>query len=160
MLKNFLNLFIHRYPKQKLSLIGGVVKYIVYCQHTKEQSCCRQPSSVIVVTLSGPGIKTWSTIITSKCYKEEQIEKKLKSLKDKVQLKKFSIGFMFSCIARVAEKKMETQVFKRVFPEVPLVGGFGDGEFGENTIQDSPSDKGEPTRSYEYTTIFMILTYG
>lgn len=70
------------------------------------------------------------------------------------------MGFMFSCCERIDGQKMETRVFKKVFPEVPLAGGFGGGEFGENTIKDPASPKEKATRSYLQTTIFMILTYG
>ncbi|XP_043482706.1 F-box only protein 22-like isoform X1 [Leptopilina heterotoma] len=149
-----------KYPKQKLSLIGGIVKDIIYCKRTSEEKFCKKSSTVTVVTLSGPGIHTWSAIIPKKCYGEEEIEEKLKILRENVQLKKFTMGFIFSCVARLENKKMEMRVFKKIFPEIPIAGGFGDGEFGENTIQTLSPRKGKASRSYEFSTVFMILTYG
>ncbi|XP_051156081.1 F-box only protein 22-like isoform X2 [Leptopilina boulardi] len=149
-----------KYPKQKLSLIGGIVKDIVYCKRTTDMEFCKKSSTVTVVTLSGPGIHTWSVIMPKKCYDEMEIEEKLKVLRENIQLKKFTMGFIFSCVARLENKKMETRVFKKIFPEIPLAGGFGDGEFGENTIQTLSPKKGKASRSYEFSTVFMILTYG
>lgn len=69
------------------------------------------------------------------------------------------MGFIFSCVARLENKKMEMRIFKKIFPEIPIAGGFGDGEFGENTIQTLSPRKGKASRSYEFSTVFMILTY-
>lgn len=48
------------------------------------------------------------------------------------------MGFMFACKARgiglYNEKNVESTIFKTLFPEVPLVGCFGNGEFGKNTM--------------------------
>lgn len=79
-------------------------------------------------------------ILEEKCNTKEQVEAKLKLLKDKVKLKKHSIGFMFACQARGTEMykdaNVESTIFKRLFPKVPLVGCFGYGEFGKITIDE------------------------
>lgn len=45
---------------------------------------------------------------------------------------------MFACCARgedmFDENNLESSIFKKLFPEVPLVGCIGDGEFGTNTL--------------------------
>lgn len=143
-----------------MSLIGGIVKDIVHCKRTSEETICKKSSSVTVVTLSGPGIHTWSVIMPKMCYEEVEIEARLKLLRESIQLKKFTMGFIFSCVARLEGKIMETRVFKKIFPEVPLAGGFGDGEFGENTIETLSTKRDKASRSYEFSTVYMILTYG
>lgn len=64
---------------------------------------------------------------------------KLEKLRKNIKLKKYSLGFMFACIERVKRKEHEIKVFKKVFPEVPLVGLHGDGEYGLNTLSTSKS---------------------
>jgi len=72
---------------------------------------------------------------------EELVEARLKSFKDKVKLKKHSIGFMFAYNEPLSSYKLhhetpvESQIFERLFLEVPLVDCFGDGEFGKTTGQ-------------------------
>ncbi|EZA61162.1 hypothetical protein DMN91_005101 [Ooceraea biroi] len=134
----------------------------------------------IAVLISG-AIRTWSTIIDVKCNTKEVIENRLKSFKDRIKLKKHSIGFMFVCTARGSamhgKENVESTIFKTLFPNVPLVGCFGDGEFGKNTMdiddakeetsvnkqRNSGRNKHSRRKDVwynEFSTVFMILTYG
>jgi len=78
--------------------------------------------------------------LEKKCNTEELVEAKLKSFKNKVKLKKHSIGFMFAYNEPLSSYKLyhetpvESKIFERLFSEVPLVDCFGDGEFGKTTI--------------------------
>lgn len=77
----------------------------------------------------------------NRCDTKELVEQKLESFKNHISLRKHSIGYMFACCERGTnkfnERDVESTIFKKLFPEVPLVGCFGDGEFGENTIVNS-----------------------
>jgi len=59
-----------------------------------------------------------------------------------VKLKKHSIGFMFTynkypMILRTSQTPpAESKIFERLFPKVPLIGCFGNGQFGKTTIVD------------------------
>lgn len=76
-------------------------------------------------------------MLSRSCRKEEQIEEKLEKFRNNIQLKKHSLGLMFACCERLKKKEVETAVFKKVFPGVPLIGLHGDGEFGLNTLNTS-----------------------
>ncbi|XP_070164914.1 uncharacterized protein [Polyergus mexicanus] len=106
-------------------------------------------------------------VVDRRCSTKEQVTKRLTLFKNEVKLKKHSVGFMFACKARGSgmydEENVESTIFKTLFPEVPLVGCFGNGEFGKNTMPIDEMDKkiGSKKDWYnQYSTIFMILTYG
>lgn len=115
-----------------------MAKDLLVCnaKDNKNDQCGEFPFCV-AITLTGP-IDTWSVIVDKTCKTKERVEQRLKSFKERVRLKKHSMGFMFACCARgesmFDECNVESSVFKGLFPEVPLVGCFGDGEFGENSI--------------------------
>lgn len=163
------------------SLWGGVVDNI-HTQYIRSNNpytrkrdfiADRHTPYCLAVLITGP-IQTWSTVVDKKCKTKEQVEGRLRLFKDQVKLKKHSMGFMFACKARGSamykqKLNVESTIFKTLFPEVPLVGCFGDGEFGKNTISAEEVEK--KTRSKkkqktyktlynEFSTIFMILTYG
>jgi F-box protein 22 len=121
-------------------LWGGVVDI------SHMQNSYWQMPYCVAVFISG-AIQTWSTIIDMKCNTKELIEKKLKSFKERIKLKKHSIGFMFVCTARGStmhkKQNVESTIFKTLFPNVPLVGCFGDGEFGKNTMDFDNTKEGE-----------------
>ncbi|XP_050464621.1 F-box only protein 22-like [Cataglyphis hispanica] len=138
------------------SLWGGVVDNTIYSR--PEEYC-------IAVLITG-SIQSWSVVIDKRYSTKEQVTKRLRLFKNQVKLKKHSMGFMFACKARgiglYNEKNVESTIFKTLFPEVPLVGCFGNGEFGKNTMPVDEMEKKINSKKwyYQYSTIFMILTYG
>jgi len=142
MLDNICLSFLHIFSKGNkiVSVWGGVLDYVfvprIHGLHKKPRNrfLNRQPD-VVAVLITG-SIQTWSTVLEKKCNTEECVEARLKSFKDKVKLKKHSIGFMFVCVARRCETNVESTIFKRLFPKVPLVGCYSFGEFGKTTIID------------------------
>ncbi|KAL6422181.1 hypothetical protein ACFW04_010898 [Cataglyphis niger] len=138
------------------SLWGGVVDNTIYSR--PEEYC-------IAVLITG-SIQSWSVVIDKRYKTKEQVTKRLRLFKNQVKLKKRSMGFMFACKARgiglYNEKNVESTIFKTLFPEVPLVGCFGNGEFGKNTMPIDEMEKKINSKKwyYQYSTIFMILTYG
>ncbi|XP_071561522.1 F-box only protein 22-like [Temnothorax nylanderi] len=158
-----------------VSVWGGVVQDI-YVQRTYKEKPFHKIDVpyCVAVLITGP-IQTWSTILDMKCNTKEQVEEKLKLFRDEVKLKKHSIGFMFVCRARGTtmynESNVESTIFKRLFPKVPLAGCFGYGEFGKNTIVDEVNEekndkeerkKRKKSKSWynEFSTVFLIITYG
>lgn len=88
----------------------------------------------VAITLSAPDLKTWSTVLSQSCRSETLVEEHLVQFKNGISLKKHSLGFMFACCARIKKKQAETDIFKKVFPKVPIFGLYGDGEYGLNTL--------------------------
>lgn len=99
-------------------------------------------TSYCVALLLTGSVQTWSIVVDRKCKTKEQVEEKLKLFKQQVKLQKHSVGFMFACIARgkhmYQEENVESTIFKRLFPKVPLVGCFGNGEFGKDSTVYNP----------------------
>ncbi|XP_029675731.1 F-box only protein 22-like isoform X2 [Formica exsecta] len=138
------------------SLWGGVVDNIIFSR----------PYEYCIAVLITGSIQSWSIVVDRRCSTKEQVIKRLRLFKNQVKLKKHSVGFMFACKARGCgmydEKNVESTIFKTLFPEVPLVGCFGNGEFGKNTMPIDEMDKKKGKKDWynQYSTIFMILTYG
>lgn len=150
------------YPGKALSVWGGVARELSVCSvRNGKRNFCGKFALCVAVALIGD-VQTWSVIIDSRCRRKDQVETKLRSFKDHVQLRKHSVGLMFSCCARgesmFDEFNVESSIFKKLFSDVPLVGCFGDGEFGENTTPNESSNK--KTGWYNVlSTVFMILSY-
>ncbi|XP_029042958.1 uncharacterized protein LOC114876079 isoform X3 [Osmia bicornis bicornis] len=151
------------YKEDELSVWGGVVRCGFVC-NSKEtpNDQCTQFAFCTAVALVGP-IDTWSLIVDRNHNTKEKVEQRLKLFRNRICLKKHSIGLMFACCARgenmFQECNVESSIFKKLFPKVPLAGCFGDGEFGTNRIPNEPSNN-KRTRWYnEMSTVFLIITY-
>ncbi|KAG7213928.1 hypothetical protein KM043_003128 [Ampulex compressa] len=152
-----------RYPGPALPVWGGVASDLLACNSRKgKRRICSKSALCVAVALAG-NMQTWSIIVDKSCNTTAQVEQRLKSLRSGVRLRKHSMGFMFACCARgekmFGEEGVESLAFKNLFPDVPLVGCFGDGEFGENTIPNENSKKKAKWYN-ETSTVFMVLTYG
>lgn len=81
--------------------------------------------------------------------------------------KSCTYGFMFACVARGArlhgKANVEADAFARVFPDVPLMGVFGNGEIGVNyvpTDQQLEESVGRRENCFHgYTTVFVLLSW-
>lgn len=87
------------------------------------------------VLISGRNVRCWSTILTEDDDTDEAIRKKLLELKEQVEFLKHTVAYMFACTNRGSElhqgrKNVEASIFKSIFPDVPLTGSFGRGEYG------------------------------
>lgn len=151
------------FPGDSLSVWGGVASQsLTACCSDNPERHIRQYVRCVGIALAGP-ILTWSIIVDKTHKTKEQVEQRLKLLRNRVRLERHSLGFMFACCARgkalYDERHVESRIFKSLFPDVPLFGCFGDGEFGENTVASETSRK----KSHYYnekSTVFMILSYG
>lgn len=118
-----------------------------YKRQTKNRLLKRMDIPHCFAILITGSIQTWSMIVDRKYNTKERVEAKLKLFKDEVKLKKHSVGFMFVCQARGTEmyneSNVESTIFKRLFPKVPLVGCFGYGEFGRTTTVNEVNEESE-----------------
>ncbi|XP_011686686.1 PREDICTED: F-box only protein 22-like [Wasmannia auropunctata] len=170
---------IQKSTKNKVVSVWGGVLQDIYAQraHTGKGQKKPRPTErthkpcCFAVLITG-AMQTWSMILERKYNTKERVEARLKLFKDQVKLKKHSIGFMFVCKARGTEmydeSNVESTIFKRIFPKVPLVGCFGYGEFGKTTDLDEVNEetnskegkKRKKSWYNEFSTVFLILTYG
>lgn len=136
MILDNINFFFYYSGEDRItSLWGGVVDNIIFSR----------PYEYCIAVLITGSIQSWSIVVDRRCSTKEQVTKRLRLFRNQVKLKKHSVGFMFACKARGCgmydEKNVESTIFKTLFPEVPLVGCFGNGEFGKNTMPIDEMDK-------------------
>ncbi|XP_033338045.1 F-box only protein 22 [Megalopta genalis] len=149
-----------RYYGSNISVWGGTAKNLLVCNaKDSENDRCGEFAFCVGITLTG-AINTWSLLVNSKF--ENTVRQRVKMWRHRVRLQKHSIGLMFACFARgkylYHKDKVESTIFKEIFPEVPLVGCFGDGEFGiaSSLRGDFINEEWFNVRS----TVFLIITYG
>lgn len=149
-------------PKTKSCIWGGITKSLTVCTTVNNTRVCKSNSNCISVILIGTKMRNFSILLDANCNTKEKVEKSLKTFKDSVKLRKHSMGFMFACCIRgvkmFKEYNVESTAFKQLFPNVPLVGCFGDGEFGANILSETPTN-GHIKWYNSVSTAFMILTY-
>lgn len=164
---------------------GGVTSNLIHCSFRPTGTKCDYNTALSGISICGPGISAWSIVLDSRIKTKAQVEKELTLFRDSVKLQKYSVGLMFACCGRgeewYSEKNVEPKIFKKLFPNVPLVGSYGGGEFGVTTVPQgvyeielidiinilmindiivSESSKIDGGIIYEYSTIFLILSYG
>ncbi|KAK0178800.1 hypothetical protein PV327_007650 [Microctonus hyperodae] len=141
---------------------GGVAEKLFICQVNESGVPETQDVLWLTILISGVNVKCWSTLVDDSDETEESVMAALKELKNQVKLQRHTIGFMFACVARGVnwyggEENVESKIFKKVFPDVPLIGSFGNGEYGIRSHNKCPFIDG---LDHQYSTTFMILTYG
>lgn len=145
------------YPNKRLPVWGGIVDYLSICHHMPHTSVSNETMFCIAVLMSGEGLNTWSTFLYCNCNNQKKIERKLKSFKDRITLKKHSIGFMFNPHFRSYLSCLESTTFKQIFPGVPLVEYSGIGAFGG--IDSEPYTRIINKLNLFDKTAFMVITY-
>lgn len=98
------------------------------------------------------------------------MEDKIKTLKSSLPSSNTSFAFMFACLGRGqglhGEKNVESAIFRKYFPQTPLVGLFGNGEIGSDfsgAVQrhseqaDYKKKKVQTKLYHSYTTVFIVF---
>ncbi|GIY76098.1 f-box only protein 22 [Caerostris extrusa] len=123
-----------------------------------------------IIAFSGPNVEAASILIGPED-EEKEIRSKLEILKDTGLQNHDCFAYMFTCIARGgsmhAKPNFESSLFNEYFPNIPIIGLFGTGEFGVNFL---PNVKWETTElkhgefiftdknyRYGYCTVFVVI---
>ncbi len=146
----------------------------------EEQEDCAASSGLII---AGDGVEAASVLLDSDVRNEKKVAAVLSRLKGpwldgRAVDASNTCAFMFACCGRGAglyrgKKNVESRVFQRLFPGVPLIGAFGGGEIGldyipnlqsEDDQGDAKSDKPKKLLSsddilHSYTTVFVMLSF-
>ncbi|KAI4483352.1 hypothetical protein M0802_013481 [Mischocyttarus mexicanus] len=145
----------------KSTIWGGIAKDLSVCTFEKNTRVCNKKTNCVAITISGK-LKTWTILLDSECDTKEMVKNKLQEFKESIQLKRHSVGFMYACCVRgrnmFEEPNVESTIFKELFPKVPLIGCFGDGEFGAK-ITNEMNDSKRIKWFHSVSTSFMIITY-
>ncbi|GIY46360.1 DNA-(apurinic or apyrimidinic site) lyase [Caerostris darwini] len=123
-----------------------------------------------IIAFSGPNVEAASILIGPED-EEKEIRSKLEILKDTGLQNNDCFAYMFTCIARGAsmhaKPHFESSLFNEYFPNIPIIGLFGTGEYGVNFL---PNVKWETTElehgafiyteknyRYGYCTVFVVI---
>ena len=117
-----------------------------------------------------------SVIIKRQVNKESELLKQLEKLKLVNMPHGRTFAFMFACLGRgqhlYKKRNVESSVFKKVFPGVPLFGFFANGEIGFNflpnftnsedcsvyTVKDESMEEEYPQYDHSYSTVFVLVS--
>jgi len=123
-------LFTFSQENKIASKCGNLMAEICASYKTNDNVRRKHYPDFIAVVVTG-SIHIWSIYFDSEtffCDINKQIEVRLNLFKDKVMLKRHSIGFMFTRNrTEMFEPIVEQEIFKRLFPEVPLVVCYNNG---------------------------------
>ncbi|XP_011307698.1 uncharacterized protein [Fopius arisanus] len=136
-------------------LWGGITKELRIGRRGEAVGTCH---AWIAVLIGGPNVKSWSLIIGNGVRRKEEVREKFIEWRKDIQPMKHTVALMFACVGRgtymYGVRDVEASSFKEIFPDIPLVGGFGNGEFGFNV-----NNKSERQACHQYSSSFLILTY-
>lgn len=129
---------------------------------------------------AGNGVKAASILLTRQIKTRGKVEEELKKFKQVGFEEQKSCAFMFACCGRgknfyKGSANVESEVFRQLFPQTPLMGIFGNGEIGltflpTDEVKDTFSDPGASKRfkqklldanefSHSFTTVFVMLSF-
>lgn len=108
-------------------------------------------------------------ILGTQIRKREEIREKLNELKtENFTQSKYSFAIQISCVARGAEfydneKNVECSEFRRLFPQTPLIGIFGNGELGHEYLPEKGSKLSkfssiDDELFHSYSTVYSLFS--
>lgn len=161
----FLNQLLGPLAETKALVAGGLVE----CAFSPPKHCCSEGAyGVVGLTLSGSKVQGASVLLDQDVNTPQSAEATIRRLKAAKIPEKNTVGFMFACLGRGQnfynnQSNVEADAFRKVFPNIPLFGLFGNGEIGcdriikdDYTLCDTDSDG----LQHEYTTVMTLVHLG
>ncbi|XP_074467865.1 F-box only protein 22 [Sebastes fasciatus] len=161
---HFLSQILEPLAKSKALIAGGLVESVF----SPPRHCCSQGSyGVVGLALSGPKVQGASVLLDQDISNSKAAEATIRRLKAAKIPERNTLGFMFACVGRgqnyYNQSNVEADAFRKVFPNTPLFGLFGNGEIGcdrivkeDYTLCDTDTD----SLQHEYTTVMTLVHLG
>ncbi|KAL4227307.1 F-box protein 22 [Mactra antiquata] len=120
-----------------------------------------------LTAIMGDRLQVASVIIENDVKDAESTEERMKRLKQYGLNERNSFAFMFACLGRgeglYGQCNVESSLFRRYFPQTPLIGLFGNGEIGYNHVsRQAGGDTGHLNKSprmfHSFTTVFVLIS--
>lgn len=154
-------------------VVGGYVDHILSVDLDNDSEI--PDTQIRCIALCGPNVHVASVVVKDDISDVKQIEKEILKLKDCNLPMDTTFAFMFACLGRGKSfhhnrENVESSIFRKVFPQTPLFGFFGNGEIGMNYLQPFDSTKSfskskktkfsrhYPKLSHAYTSIFLLVS--
>ncbi|XP_022110251.1 F-box only protein 22-like [Acanthaster planci] len=165
-------------------IAGGIAKEMIMevsGQPVDRRTGSKKLPSCMTVAFSGARVKAASLVLNHSITTWEKARQKLQELKKVGLSEKRSLAFVFSCVGRgrhfYKAEDVESGAFHEVFPDTPLVGFFGGGEYGcDNlTLGENVRDKADadcttpgwktaqkklPSLEQSFTCVICLLSFG
>ncbi|KAM9764770.1 F-box only protein 22 [Menidia menidia] len=161
----FLKQILDPLAKTKALIAGGLVE----SAFSPPRHCCGQGTyGVVGLALSGPKVQGASVLLDQDVSTAKAAEAAIRRLKAAKIPEKNTLALMFACVGRGRnyynnQANVEADAFRKVFPNTPLFGLFGNGEIGcdriikdDYTLCDSDTDNLE----HSYTTVMTLVHLG
>ncbi|XP_024151466.1 F-box only protein 22 [Oryzias melastigma] len=161
----FLNQVLEPLAKSKALIAGGIVEGVF----SPPRQCCSEGSyGAVGLALSGPKVQGASVLLDQDVNSAKAAEATIRRLSAARIPEKNTLGFMFACVGRGQnyynnQPNVEADAFRKVFPNTPLFGLFGNGEIGcDRIIKDDYTlcDTDMDTLQHEYTTVMTLVHLG
>jgi len=168
---------VRRYGPNSVVIAGGFGDEVIsgFTSETLHSDTNNQSSSGLGIAFCGQRLHVTSAIVDADICNPMKVEACLRRLSGSSLLppsSKNSFGIMFACMGRGRqfyndETNVESSAFARVFPGVPLIGFFGNGEIGYEfpyvTVAENDSGEASTTTQFpklyhSYTTIFLLVS--
>lgn len=161
----FLNQILAPLAKTKALVAGGLIDSVF---SPPKHCCCHGEYGVMGLTLSGSKVQGASVLLDEEVTTPQSAEATIQRLKAAKIPEKNTVGLMFACLGRGQhyynnQSNVEANAFRKVFPNIPLFGLFGNGEIGcdriikdDYTLCDTDSDG----LQHEYTTVMTLVHLG
>ena len=160
----------------------NAILYAISAMETYTEDEPGKYAQTVGVLFSGSGVKAASVLLTTPLNTQAKVEQELKKLKGVDFNEKRSCAFMFACCGRgktffKGKPNVESEVFKQLYPNTPLLGIFGNGEIGltylpDKNVKDTFSDPSASKKqkkdcgllqakefSHSFTTVFVMLSF-
>ncbi|CAF1282627.1 unnamed protein product [Adineta ricciae] len=148
-----------------IAIIGGYVSRSRYDNRKDTRKHSSTNPCGIVLTGDRNHLHIRQIVLKNQIQTREAIREKLKELKsNEYQQRSLSFAIQVSCVARGLdfynqESNVECSEFRTLFPNTPLIGIFGNGEFGHDYLADEQS-KTQTLKDlfHSYSTIFSLVS--
>lgn len=130
-------------------------------------SCSPGSYGMAGLAFSGPRVQGASVLLDQDVVSEKAAEAALQRLKAANFPERHTLGFMFACLGRgqnhYGKRNVEADAFRKVFPNTPLFGFFGNGEIGCDRIAAgsySLCEADTDGMQHTYTTVMVLVHLG
>ncbi|CAF3749943.1 unnamed protein product [Rotaria sordida] len=154
------------YPSQ-VAIIGGFVDKINYDDRQIHTTKVSYDACGIVITGDKKRLHIGEILLENHIRTREQIRNKLNELKSLDNNHCLSFAIQISCIARGSnyyndEQNVECSEFRKLFPNTPLIGVFGNGELGHDYLpnynQTITKQQTGKNLFRGYSTVFSLIS--
>lgn len=167
---NYLERVVSLFSDMNVILAGGQVDNLVSLTSGSKPMHI-DATGVVGLTFSGQRIQSATVLLTEDVNDEKSVEAAMQRLKAANIPEQNTIGFMFACVGRGfqyyrAKANVEADAFRKLFPNVPLFGFFGNGEIGcdrivtENFTLKRCSEVEDVDLFHSYTTVMALIHLG